>query len=184
MAIFAGNRFFRVKEKIYTVIYVAPCGRLLLGECGGRLCLCVWRDEGRAESLMRRAAKVLNAEFVEGKTAVLETAARELDEYFSGKRKSFDIPLACCGTEFQRSVWNAVRDVPFGETESYSCLAERIGRPQSVRAAANAVGANALVLFVPCHRITGSGNNSGGYNGGIHAKRFLLSLESESQPIG
>lgn len=173
-----------MKEKIYTSNYAAPCGNLLLGDCGERLCLCIWRDTVHADTLLRRMAKSLNAEPVEGKTPLLDAAAVELDEYFSGKRRSFDIPLRFCGTDFQCSVWDEVSRVPFGRTMTYSCLAERICRPKSVRAAANAAGANALVLFVPCHRIIGSGNNPGGYNGGTDVKRVLLSLEGESLTNG
>lgn len=160
--------------------YAAPGGDLMLGAYGDGLCLCLWRDSVRAEALKARVAKYLDADFAEDNAPVLDLAVKELDEYFEGKRKTFEIPLLFCGTDFQMSVWEKLPEIPYGETITYSELAERIGKPKSVRAAANAVGANALDIVVPCHRITGAGNHLGGYNGGIEVKRILLALEREN----
>lgn len=108
---------------------------------------------------------------------MLEDAAKQLDEYFAGERRAFDIPLQFAGSEFQKSVWHELLKIPYGETISYGELARRIGSPKSVRAVANATGANAISIFVPCHRVIGSDRSLTGYAGGMEAKRKLLKLE-------
>jgi len=110
--------------------------------------------------------------------AVLAQAKRELAEYFAGERKVFDTPLAPEGTAFQKSVWNAISTVAFGETITYDALARRAGFPGSARAAGAATGRNPLTILVPCHRIVGSNGSLTGYAGGLARKRALLARES------
>lgn len=164
-------------EKIITSGYEGACGRLTVGSYGDRLCLCDWAVEGHHNRVVDRLRRMLGAELVEGSSAVVDSARRELDEYFAGRRREFDIPLLFVGTEFQKQVWNALLTVPFGTTVSYGELARRIGRPKSVRAVANANGANAVSIFVPCHRVVGSDRSLTGYAGGLEAKACLLGLE-------
>jgi methylated-DNA-[protein]-cysteine S-methyltransferase len=104
---------------------------------------------------------------------------RQLHEYFAGSRTRFDVPLAPAGTPFQRRVWDAIRDVPYGETITYGELARRCGRPAAVRAAGAATGRNPITVIVPCHRIVGSGGALTGYAGGLDRKRALLALEAQ-----
>lgn len=113
----------------------------------------------------------------EGNSPVLTDAARQLDEYFHGQRQVFDIPLLLVGTDFQRQVWHQLLRIPFGTTISYAEQAAQIGHPRAVRAVANANGANALSIFVPCHRVIGTHRTLTGYAGGLPAKHFLLQLE-------
>ena len=108
---------------------------------------------------------------------MIETAVAQLDEYFAGQRLKFDVPLLFVGTEFQKTVWNELLKIPFGKTISYGELARRIGMPKAVRAVANAIGANVMSIFVPCHRIIGSNRSLSGYRGGRLAKRKLLEQE-------
>lgn len=163
---------------IRTRLYESPCGTLLLGAFGERLCLCDWLAGTHHERTCRCLAHLLCAEFSECANAVCENAATQLDEYFAGTRRKFDIPLLFAGTTFQKTVWNALLQIPFGETISYGETAKRIGAPLAVRATANACGANAISVFVPCHRVVGGNNRSlTGYAGGLPAKRFLLTLE-------
>lgn len=108
---------------------------------------------------------------------VLRRATRQLQEYFAGTRRAFDLPLAPSGTPFQRDVWNALLDIPYGETRSYGEVARRIGRPKAVRAVGAANGANPLPVVVPCHRVIGADGSLTGYGGGIARKRKLLALE-------
>ena len=110
--------------------------------------------------------------------APLRQAKRELAEYFGGERERFDTALAPEGTPFQRSVWNAISTVAFGETISYGELARRAGRPGSARAAGAATGRNPIGIIVPCHRIVGADGSLTGYAGGLDRKRALLALES------
>ena len=109
---------------------------------------------------------------------VLLRTVRELDEYFRGERKEFDIPLLLAGSEFQKRVWQQLRHIPYGQTVSYGELAAAIGAPKSVRAVANANGANAISIILPCHRVIGSDGSLTGYGGGTDTKRYLLELES------
>jgi methylated-DNA-[protein]-cysteine S-methyltransferase len=111
---------------------------------------------------------------------VLREAGRQLDEYFAGKRASFDLALAPGGTSFQQRVWRAIAQVPAGETTSYGEIAKRLGCPKAVRAVGAAIGRNPLIVVVPCHRILGSGGALTGYAGGLDRKRALLKLESRA----
>ena len=103
--------------------------------------------------------------------------ARQLDEYFAGSRRPFDLPLDLVGTEFQRLAWNALQTIPYGATRSYSQQAIAIDRPKAVRAIGAANGRNPMSIVVPCHRVVGTDGSLTGYAGGIDVKRFLLAHE-------
>lgn len=102
---------------------------------------------------------------------------RQLDEYFAGKRRRFELALAPDGTDFQRAVWFALAAIPYGETCTYRTIAERIGQPRAVRAVGAANGANPIPIVIPCHRVIGSDGSLTGFGGGLDAKRYLLDLE-------
>ena len=104
-------------------------------------------------------------------------AVRQLDAYFAGRLRQFDLPLAPTGTPFQRRVWRALCDIPYGETVSYGELARRIERPAAVRAVGAANGQNPISIVIPCHRVIGSDGRLVGYGGGLPAKSMLLDLE-------
>ena len=108
---------------------------------------------------------------------VLVAATAQLEEYFAGERREFDIPLDLTGTEFQRAAWSALAGVPFGETRSYRQQAEAIGRPKAVRAIGAANGRNPVPIVLPCHRIVGSDGSLTGYGGGLPIKEYLLNHE-------
>lgn len=165
------------KNAIKTRRYESPCGVLLLGSFGDNLCLCDWQIEKSRGHVNGRLKRILNAEFEEGTSEVIEQAVRQLDEFFAGKRRVFDLPLLFVGTDFQKKVWSELLNIPFGETISYKEMARRIGLPTAVRAVANANGANSLSIFAPCHRVIGSDNSLTGYGGGLAAKEKLLKLE-------
>ncbi|MCM1355014.1 MAG: methylated-DNA--[protein]-cysteine S-methyltransferase [Staphylococcus sp.] len=162
-----------MKKTITIHHYQTPCGELVLGSLDDRLCLCDWHPERED----RRLKRMLNAEFAEGTSEVIERAARQLDEYFAGERRAFDLPLMFAGTKFQETVWNELLNIPYGQTISYGELAARIGSPKAVRAVANANGANSISIFAPCHRVIGSDGTLTGYGGGLQAKQFLLNIE-------
>jgi len=118
-------------------------------------------------------------------SAVLESAKEQLSSYFSGKRTSFDLPLAPRGTNFQRRVWTELRAIAFGETTSYGDIARKIGAPKAVRAVGAANGRNPIPIIVPCHRVVGSDGSLTGFGGGIERKRWLLDHEGgEDQNLG
>jgi len=109
--------------------------------------------------------------------AVLKACAAQLQEYFRGTRRHFDLPLGARGTSFQQSVWNVLADIPYGELRSYRDIARSIGNPAAVRAVGAANGRNPLPIVVPCHRVIGSNGTLTGFAGGLPAKKFLLELE-------
>ncbi len=157
--------------------YHSPCGDLLLGSYNGKLCLCDWATERRRAVTGKRLQRIWRADYVEAPSEVLRMAAEQLDAYFAGERIGFAVPLLFAGTDFQKSVWQALLEIPYGHTISYAELAARLGKPSAVRAVANANGANALSIFVPCHRVIGANHSLTGYAGGLAAKRWLLNLE-------
>lgn len=160
-----------------------PVGKMLLGAFDGGLCLCDWADNPHRERNDARIMRLLGAEFlpasfdVSANVSVIMKAEHELAEYFAGKRTSFDIPLCLVGTDFQKAVWKMLLEIPYGHVVSYMNIAERLGKAKGVRAVSQAIGANALSIFVPCHRVVGSNGSLTGYAGGIEAKRCLLELE-------
>src|SRR5215475_2327761 len=109
---------------------------------------------------------------------ILIEAERQLSEYFAGKRTQFDLPLQPDGTEFQKKVWRALREIPFGETKSYLDLARAIGSPDASRAVGAANGKNPLSIIVPCHRVVGADGALTGFGGGLETKAALLALEA------
>ena len=105
------------------------------------------------------------------------TVRRQLEEYFAGRRRAFDVVVAPPGTTFQQRVWDELQRIDYGQTISYAELATRIGRPTAIRAAGAANGANPISILIPCHRVIGSDGSLTGYGGGLEAKRALLELE-------
>lgn len=133
-----------------------------------------------ADAEGRLAALRFDGDLLDARTAGPPLAARyvrEIEEYFAGARREFTIPLTPRGTEFQLAVWNALLDVPYGDTISYAELARRIGRPAAVRAVGAANGANPIPVIIPCHRVIGSNGTLTGYGGGIERKQWLLAHE-------
>ena len=162
---------------IKTKRYESPCGILLLGSYEDKLCLCDWQTEKHHDYVSRRLKRILQTDFKEGTSEVNERTVCQLDDFFAGKRKEFDVPLLFVGTDFQKTVWNELLKIPFGTTVSYGEMARRIGMPKAVRAVANANGANAISILAPCHRVIGSDHSLTGYGGGLDVKRALLELE-------
>ena len=167
-------------ETIRIQHYRSPYGELMLGSLGDKLCLCDWVSEQRKEKIGRRMRNTLHAVYEEGTSEVISTAIIQLDEYFARKRTAFDMPLLLAGTDFQKTVWQELLNIPYGKTVSYGELSRKLGNPKAVRAVAAANGANALSIFIPCHRVVGSNRQLIGYAGGLAAKQGLLALEADS----
>ena len=166
------------RKQINIQYYDSPCGRLVLASFADSLCLCDWSDNPFAERNKRRLERYLKASFKTETTPVLEETKRQLDEFFAGKRKAFDIQIRLAGTDFQQQVWNALLSIPYGATKSYKEIAQCIGKPKAVRAVAGAIGANGISILIPCHRVIGSNRSLTGYAGGLVAKRMLLGMET------
>jgi len=146
----------------------SPVGSLLLAGDGSRIKLIHFLSGPRPRHAERG--------WVED-TRPFEAAIAQLEEYFAGRRQTFDLPLAPEGTSFQHTVWHALTRIPYGETTSYGELARRIGKPQASRAVGLANGANPLPIVVPCHRVIGADGSLTGFGGGLDIKRKLLTLE-------
>ena len=159
-------------------IHSTPCGNLILGSYDRKLCLCDWESSRHPGASLSRITRVLHATSEYSISETIASAITQLDEYFDGKRISFQLPLLFIGTSFQISVWNRLMEIPYGSTVSYSTLASMLGRPTAVRAVANANGANPISIIAPCHRVIGSDGSLTGYGGGIDVKRHLLRLEA------
>ncbi|WP_432828958.1 methylated-DNA--[protein]-cysteine S-methyltransferase [Dactylosporangium sp. CA-092794] len=129
----------------------------------------------------RPAHETFGPEVVAAADPQLGEAARQLLEYIAGQRREFDLPLVADGDEFQRAVWGIVREIPFGETTTYRRIAERLGDRTLAQKVGQAVGANPLCVFVPCHRVVGSDGSLTGYAGGLKRKRALLELEEPAE---
>ncbi len=164
-------------SKIYIQYYKTKIGELILGSFDEKLCLLDFRYRKMRKTVDNRIKKGLNAEFVEQDDLILENTRIQIDEYLSGDRKKFDIPLLMVGTDFQKKVWNALIKVPYGTTSTYLQLAKNINNEKAVRAVANANGANSIGLIIPCHRIIGIDGELVGYGGGLSIKKRLLSIE-------
>jgi methylated-DNA-[protein]-cysteine S-methyltransferase len=164
-------------NQINIQLHKTEIGELILGSCRGKLCLLDFRSGEMRRAVDDRIKKELNAEFVERDDEILEKTRRQLDEYLKGRRREFDIPLLMVGTDFQKSVWNALMKVPYGDTSTYLQLAKDVGNERAVRAVGNANAANPISIIVPCHRIIGSDGELVGYGGGLSVKRRLLELE-------
>lgn len=154
-----------------------PLGTMLAlaDEAGLRLLEFVDRRGLGREILMLR--RRLGCEAVPGANPVIEAAERQLAEYFAGRRRSFDLPLAPVGSDFQRRVWAELRHIPPGRTRSYGEMAQRLGRPGAARAIGRANGSNMIAVVIPCHRVIGADGALSGYAGGTWRKQRLLELE-------
>jgi methylated-DNA-[protein]-cysteine S-methyltransferase len=126
---------------------------------------------------------LLSVEFVDKKSSqvksnfLIEKVLKQLDQYFKGERKEFDLPLFLGGTPFQNQVWNELQKIPYGETFSYKELAVKLGNEKATRAVGNANGKNLISIIVPCHRVIGSNKKLTGYAGGLDRKKWLLEHE-------
>ena len=162
-------------------LHDSPVGQLLLAATPAGLVRIAYLD-GTAEAWLERLAATVSPRLLHA-PAVLEEPRRELDEYFAGRRRHFELPLDWRLTRgFRRRVLRATADVPFGELTTYARVAGEAGSPRAYRAAGNALGANPLPIVVPCHRVLASGGGLGGYTGGVERKRTLLRLEGALTP--
>lgn len=156
-----------------------PLGAMLLGAADGKLCLAEFSDQYRLEAQLRRTRRRMKATLVPGRPAPIADAESQLQEYFAGRRRRFDLPLLPAGTVMQRQVWETLLRIPYGDTWSYGQVAAAIDRPRAARPVGQAVGANPISIIVPCHRVIGAGGTLTGYGGGLWRKRRLLALERE-----
>lgn len=148
----------------------SPVGTLTLVARGDALCAILWEND-------RPGRVPLDTLCEAPDDGVLREAERQLEAYFAGELRAFSLPLSFAGTEFQKSVWQALLTIPYGETRSYGEIARQIGRPKAVRAVGAANGRNPISIVAPCHRVVGQDGTLTGFAGGLAAKEHLLTLE-------
>ena len=150
---------------------------MIAGAVEEGICLLEFADRKMLKSEYRDLKKYLNMEMSEGENMHTSVLKKQLDEYFKGLRKVFDLPLVIPGTIFQQLVWNELLSIPYGATRTYMEQAEALSKPEAIRAVANANGMNRIAIIIPCHRVIGSDGSLTGYGGGLKRKKWLLDHE-------
>ncbi len=154
-----------------------PLGLMYAAAVKEGICMLEFADRKSLEKEFSDLAKAFNATVMIGENPHFKTLEKELEHYFEGKLKQFTVPLSPVGTDFQKSVWKILQEIPYGEIWSYKKQAEKLGDVKKVRAVANANGLNKISIIIPCHRVIGSNGTLTGYGGGIWRKQKLLELE-------
>ncbi len=155
-----------------------PLGPMFICATEKGICLLEFTNRRMLESEFEDLQRRLKAPILTGGNPHIKQAQTELAEYFAGQRQHFEVALDMQGTDFQKAVWQALLNIPYGKTASYAEQARSINKPDAVRAVANANGANKIGIIIPCHRVIGSDGSLTGYGGGLERKRWLLDLES------
>lgn len=153
-------------------------GPLVVGTTEQAVCLLEFSDRRMLESQLRTLRRRFHTALLPGSNRLVTELQAQLEEYFAGQRREFNIPLSYPGTPFQEKVWSHLLRIPYGSTCSYKDLARAVGHPQAVRAVGTANGMNRLAILIPCHRVVNASGELGGYGGGLWRKRLLLDLES------
>lgn len=156
----------------------SPVGTLKLVGGDGGLAGVLWENDK-----VSRTPHLQHAE-AQQDHPVLQEASRQLEEYFAGKRKHFELPLDFTGTAFNKKIWARLLEIPYGETRSYGELAKEIGSPGAVRAVGAANGRNPISIIAPCHRVIGANGKLTGFAGGLEVKAYLLRLEAADDLLG
>ena len=166
------------KINSFTINYYqirTPIGNLV--SCSSEKGIVMLLFDEEAKNFISKIRFNENNLLIGSKNDILEKLESQLDEYFSGKRKSFDIQLDSIGSDFQKNVWKMVQNIPFGETRNYGDIALKTGGMNYTRAVANANAQNNVLLLIPCHRVIGNGNKLTGYRGGLERKKWLINFE-------
>jgi AraC family transcriptional regulator of adaptative response/methylated-DNA-[protein]-cysteine methyltransferase len=166
-------------HRLVTAQFETPLGTMQAAATVDGLCLVEFADTQRAEDQLRRVASRLNSLPAAGASPFFDDLQSQLDEYFAGRRRQFELPLVLGGTPFQILAWAALQTIPYGQTRSYRAQAELLGRPAALRALGKANGDNPIAIIVPCHRMVGSDGSLTGYGGGLWRKEWLLELEKD-----
>jgi AraC family transcriptional regulator of adaptative response/methylated-DNA-[protein]-cysteine methyltransferase len=168
---------------IFSTEIETPIGRMTACANNEGICLLEFNERKDLNRQMKSLKAQLKTEIIEGENDRLKNLKKQLAEYFSGKRKIFNLPLVMTGTAFQQKVWKALQEIPFGKKTTYRELTNKLRDPKAIRAVAGANGANKMAIIIPCHRVIGSDGSLTGYAGGLWRKQWLLDHESEQAKI-
>jgi AraC family transcriptional regulator of adaptative response/methylated-DNA-[protein]-cysteine methyltransferase len=166
-------------EKIATAKIETELGIMIAGAVDEGICLLEFSDRRMLNAEYKDLARYFNTTIEEGENRHFKTLLKQLKEYFDGSRKEFSVPLVTPGTDFQQSVWKELMKIPYGTTRSYQEQSVALGKPESIRAVANANGMNRIAILIPCHRVIGSDGKLTGYGGGLNRKKWLLDHEKK-----
>lgn len=147
--------------------YDTPVGKLCIGEENGSITRVTWTQ--------------LPKSYIQEETELILRCKKQLEEYFAGKRKTFDLPLAPKGTDFQQRVWKALQEIPYGALRTYKDIAIAVDNPKGCQAVGGANGKNPIAILIPCHRVIGKDGSMTGYSGGLEKKEWLLELEKQNR---
>lgn len=168
-------------RKIEFQYYKSPIGELIIGSYREKLCLLDYKYRSQRKRIDLRLSRGLNAIFTESNNPIIKKTIQELNTYLDGDLKKFSVSILTIGSEFQKRVWEALKAISYGHTLSYIELTKKLNiKATNVRAVANANGANAISVIIPCHRIIGSNGSLVGYAGGLNAKKKLLQMEQSN----
>ncbi len=163
---------------IHQASFLSPLGKVCVAANAHALCGVWFADSQRMPDWILTSPIAPSHRALTSQTRLLNEATRQLQAYWAGERKGFDLPLDMTwGTPFQQAVWRQLLTIPYGHTCTYADVARAMGKPRAVRAVGTAIGRNPLSVIVPCHRVLGSNGQLGGYSGGLDRKRALLALE-------
>jgi methylated-DNA-[protein]-cysteine S-methyltransferase len=173
------------KEKAYVSYLETVIGKITIVSFAGKLCMIEFENNKDAlTSIEQRLKKFTSSVQIEESNIepVIVETKRQLTEYFSGERRSFDLPLLTIGTPFQKSVWGKLKQIPYGVTKTYKDIAIEVGNEKAVRAVGGANNKNAIPIVIPCHRVIGTNSKLTGFAGGLDVKEKLLEIEKITLP--
>ncbi|MNY14996.1 Methylated-DNA--protein-cysteine methyltransferase [compost metagenome] len=171
------------KREIIMTEFSTPLGPMLAGATTEGICILEFTNRIRLDKEINELQNLLNAIPVEGRNQHLDQLEIELQEYFDGKRKTFEVSIHTPGNDFAQSVWKTLQEIPYGTTCSYKQQADKMNNPKAIRAIATTNGRNRLAIIIPCHRVIGSNGSMTGYAAGIDKKKWLLKFERENSEI-
>lgn len=166
-------------ERLHTARFMTPLGQMVAVADSRSVYLLQFADRPDLAKLIAWLEKKTGLPIVPGRTKAIDSLEKELALYFAGKRTTISTPVALLGTSFQLRVWKALQEIPSQDTRSYAEIAKKVGRPTAYRAVGGAIGANPVLIIIPCHRVIESSGGLGGYGGGKERKRWLLNHEAD-----
>jgi O-6-methylguanine DNA methyltransferase len=170
-------------DKIICCDLPSPLGEMIAGASDQGVCFLEWQDRGGVDRIKARVEKRYRRSIEPGEHPHLTRLSDELAEYFAGKRSQFSVPLDIAGTPFERTVWQQLLRIPYGETRSYGQMAVDLGKQGAQRAVGRANGANYIGVVIPCHRVIEANGKLRGYGGGLWRKEWLLKLEHSQRTL-